>query len=91
MQLSSDLLHQLTDDRAHDLRAPAAARRLAGYVPARRRVAQSLRRAADRLDDAAVPPGSLAQGRGSAGSGSATARTPLKASASRPHLPFSRP
>ena len=57
MQLSSDLLHQLTDDRAHDLRAPAAARRAVGYVPARRRVAQSLRRAADRLDDAAVPPG----------------------------------
>jgi peptidoglycan/xylan/chitin deacetylase (PgdA/CDA1 family) len=55
MDLSSDLLHQLTHDRAHALRAPAANRRAVGYVPARRRVAQSLRRAADRLDAAAVP------------------------------------
>ena len=57
MDLSFDLLHQLTHDRAHGLRAPAANRRAVGYVPARRRVAQSLRRAADRLDAAAVPPG----------------------------------
>ena len=54
MQLSSDLLQQLTVDRHQDLRASAAARRLAGPVPARRRIAQSLRRAADRLD-AATP------------------------------------
>ena len=59
MELSSDLLHQLTHDRAHELRAPAANRRVAGYVPARRRVAQSLRRAADRLDAASVPPGAV--------------------------------
>jgi hypothetical protein len=67
MDLSSDLLHQLTHDRAHALRAPAANRRAVGYVPARRRVAQSLRRAADCLDAAAVPSsrvGSAVPGRG---------------------------
>ena len=54
MQLSSDLLQQLTVDRHQDLRASAAARRLAGHVSARRRIAHSLRRAADRID-AATP------------------------------------
>lgn len=70
MQLSPDLLRQLARDRHHDLRASAAARRLAGHVPARRRIAQSSRHAADRLDAASVPatgpvsasPGALARG-----------------------------
>ena len=51
---SSELLQQLTHDRQHALRATACARRLADGSPARRRIAQSLRRAADRLD--AQPP-----------------------------------
>lgn len=55
--LTSDLLHQLRDDRQQDLRAKAAVRRLAGSGPARRRIAQSLRRAADRLDAATAAPG----------------------------------
>ena len=65
MQLSPDLLQQLAHDRQHELRASAAARRLAGHVPARRRIAQSLRHAADRLDAASVTatsPGHLARG-----------------------------
>jgi hypothetical protein len=53
MHLSSQLLHQLTDDRQQDRRSEAAAQRLAGTSPARRRIAQSLRRAADRLDSTA--------------------------------------
>jgi hypothetical protein len=48
--LSPDLLPQLAQDRQQDLRASAAARRLTAPVPTRTRVAQSLRRAADRLD-----------------------------------------
>ena len=54
MQHSSELLQQLTDDRRQDLRASANARRLAGHVAARRRIAHSLRRAADWVD-AATP------------------------------------
>jgi hypothetical protein len=56
---TSDLLHQLTHDRQQDLRASAAARRLAGVDPARRHAARTLRRAADRLDAATAAPGSV--------------------------------
>jgi hypothetical protein len=65
--LTSDLLDQLTHDRTQDLQATAAARRLVGSGPARRRIAQSLRRAADRLDAAtaaAGPVGGALPGRG---------------------------
>ena len=74
MDLSSHLLKELTDDRQRDRRAAAAAERLVDHTPARRRIAQSLRRAADRLD-------------GSAGSARAdsvqaeSARAPLSAGA----------
>ena len=54
MDHSSQLLEQLTDDRRHDRQAVAAAERLVDNTPARRRIAQSLRRAADRLDGSAV-------------------------------------
>jgi hypothetical protein len=54
---SPDLLQQLTLDRQHDLQASADAHRLAAPGPARRRIAQSLRRAADRLDAATSPSG----------------------------------
>jgi hypothetical protein len=50
----SELLDQLSDDRHRDRRAAAAAERLVDSTPARRRIAQSLRRAADRLDGNAV-------------------------------------
>jgi hypothetical protein len=50
----SELLDQLSDDRHHDRRAAAAAERLVDGTPVRRRIAQSLRRAADRLDGNAV-------------------------------------
>ena len=49
MQLSPDLLQQLTDDRINDRQASAAASRIVATTPARMRIAQSLRRAADRL------------------------------------------
>ena len=55
MDLSPDLLHQLTDDRQQDRRAAAAAHRIAGSSPARTRIARTLRRAADRLDTATSP------------------------------------
>lgn len=54
MDLSSQLLQQLTDDRKQSRHAAAASERLVGTTPARRRIAQSLRRAADRLDGNAV-------------------------------------
>ncbi len=50
MQLSPDLLQQLTNDRINDRRASAAASRIVATTPARKRIAQSLRHAADRLD-----------------------------------------
>ena len=55
MYLSTDLLNQMTDDRQQDRRAAAAAHRLAGWSPARTRIARTLRRAADRLDTATSP------------------------------------
>ncbi len=57
--LTSDLLHQLTHDRQQSLQASAAARRLTGVDPARRRMARSLRRAADRLDAATAASGQV--------------------------------
>ena len=51
MLSSSDFLHQLDRDRQEDLLEAAAARRAAGPSRVRRRFAQSLRHAADRLDD----------------------------------------
>ena len=48
--LPPDLLHQLVQDRQQELLASAAAHRLVAPVPARTRIARSLRRAADRLD-----------------------------------------
>lgn len=57
MHASPDLLQQLTLDHQQELRASAAAHRLAATGPARRRIAQSLRRAADRLDAATSPSG----------------------------------
>ena len=55
MHPSADLLAQLTNDRLQDRRAAAAAHRIAESTPARRRIAQSLRRAADRIDTATSP------------------------------------
>jgi hypothetical protein len=49
MHFSPDLLTQITHDRQDERQASAAAHRLVS-TPARRRIAQSLRRAADRLD-----------------------------------------
>ena len=57
MHTSPDLLQQLTHDRQQDRWASAVAHRLAGPSQARRRIAQSLRRAADRLDTATSPSG----------------------------------
>jgi hypothetical protein len=57
MDFTSDFLHQLTLDRQQDRHASASAERLAGPAPARRRIAQSLRRAADRIDATAPPVG----------------------------------
>jgi len=54
---SPELLQQLTLDRQQDLRASATAHKLAANGRARRRIAQSLRRAADRLDAATSPTG----------------------------------
>jgi len=65
MQLSPDLLQQLTHDRQQDRLGAAAAHRLVGTSPARMRIAQSLRRAADRLDAA----GNALPGRGETASG----------------------
>jgi hypothetical protein len=62
--LPPDLLHRLAQDRQQELRASAAARRLIAPVPARTRVAQSLRRAADRLDATPATVGTPLPGRG---------------------------
>jgi hypothetical protein len=74
MDHSSQLLEQLTDDRQRDRHATAAAERLAGATPARRRIAQSLRRAADRLDGNAVSARADS-------AGAESARAPLSAGA----------
>ena len=55
MQLSPQLLHQLIDDRQQDRHSAAAVQRLAETSTARKRIAQSLRRAADRLDTTTAP------------------------------------
>jgi len=62
--LSPDLLHHLSHDRRQELLSSAAARRLAAPLPARARIAQSLRRAADRLDAAPATSGTTLPGRG---------------------------
>ena len=49
---STDFLHQLVRDRQQDLLDAAAAHRAAEPSRVRRQIAQSLRRAADRLDTA---------------------------------------
>jgi hypothetical protein len=54
MDHSFQLLQQLSDDRRHDRHGAAATERLVETTPARRRIARSLRRAADRLDGSAV-------------------------------------
>ena len=74
MDLSSTLLDQLTDDRHRDRRQAAAVERLADRTPARRRIAQSLRRAADRLDGTAVSARADS-------AGAESARAPLSAGA----------
>jgi hypothetical protein len=74
MDLSSTLLDQLTDDRHRDRQAAAAVERLADRTPARRRIAQSLRRAADRLDGNAVSARADS-------AGAESARAPLSAGA----------
>jgi hypothetical protein len=56
---SSDLLHQLVNDRQQDLLGSAAGGRNARPRPVRRHIARSLRRAADRLDAATAAPGSM--------------------------------
>jgi hypothetical protein len=56
---SSDLLHQLVKDRQQDLLGSAAAGKHAQPSPVRRHIARSLRRAADRLDEATAAPGSM--------------------------------
>ena len=55
MLYSPDLLHQLTTDRQQELLRSAAAQRVAESSPVRRHIANSLRRAADRLDAATGP------------------------------------
>jgi hypothetical protein len=57
MLYSSDSLHRLAIDRQHELLTSAAAGRNARPSAARRFLARSLRRAADRLDAAAAAPG----------------------------------
>jgi hypothetical protein len=52
----ADLLSQLAQDRHRDRLAAAAAPRPAAPAPARARIADTLRRAADRLDAASVSP-----------------------------------
>ena len=59
MFYSSDLLHQLTSDRQQDLLGSAAAGRNAHPSRVRRYIARSLRRAADRLDEATAAPSSV--------------------------------
>jgi hypothetical protein len=57
MLTSPDLQHQLTADRHQELLDSAAAGRNAHPSPVRRLLARSLRRVADRLDEAAAAPG----------------------------------
>jgi hypothetical protein len=52
----ADLLSQLAQERHRDRVAAASAHRLVSTVPARTRLADTLRRAADRLDAASVSP-----------------------------------
>jgi hypothetical protein len=56
---SPDLLHQLISDREQDLLRSAAAGRNAQPSQVRRYVARSLRRAADRLDEATAAPAAV--------------------------------
>ena len=63
MYLSHQLLHQLTYDRQHERQASAAAHRLVATTSVRRRLAHSLRAAADRLDRPVVVSAAL-PGRG---------------------------
>jgi hypothetical protein len=56
---SPDLLHQLLSDREQDLLRTAAAGRNAQPSRVRRHLARSLRRAADRLDEATAAPGAV--------------------------------
>jgi hypothetical protein len=56
---SSDLLHQLVSDRQQELLRTATAARNAPPSRVRRHLARSLRRAADRLDEATAAPGSM--------------------------------
>lgn len=56
MHLHPDLHHRLVLDRQHELRADAAALRLAGERPLRARLARSLRRVARRAEPAVAPP-----------------------------------
>ena len=72
---SSDLLHQLVDDRRQDL-LRAAAGRHTQPSRVRKNVARTLRRAADRLDEATAAPSSVSG-----------AHTPDAANAVRGSLP----
>jgi hypothetical protein len=56
MHLPPDVIRQVAADRQGYLHAEAAAQRLATTVPARSRIAETLRRAADRLDAAMSAP-----------------------------------
>ena len=55
MHYDHEFLMQAAADRGQALRAAAAAHRLVDSVSARRRIAQSLRRAADRFDSLSTP------------------------------------
>ncbi|HWL32235.1 MAG TPA: hypothetical protein VNP89_01415 [Gaiellaceae bacterium] len=57
MHVNPDLHHQYALDRRQRLRDEAAAHRLVDRVPPRIRIAQSLRRLANRLDAATAPCG----------------------------------
>jgi hypothetical protein len=60
MHFHPDALRQINADRQQTMLAEAAAQRLTGSVGTRTRVAQFLRRAADRIDAATAPCGQLA-------------------------------
>jgi transcriptional regulator with AAA-type ATPase domain len=64
MHYTDEFLHQLTNDRQHERQASAAAHRLVGASPASRRLAHSLRAAADLLDRPVIV-GNALPGRGS--------------------------
>jgi hypothetical protein len=57
MHLNPDVHHQYALDRQQRLRDEATAHRLADRMPTRTRIAQFLRRAADRPDAAPAAPG----------------------------------